>query len=106
MGIEVIDLICWGEIQILAFFFRPNKEAKIRRYWNWYHHWFGRIALSFGALNIVLGIQIGGAGNEWKLGYGFLLSIILIAVIVLEALAWMKRSEKTAMNSFQMNPVP
>jgi len=61
---------------------RPNKEAKIRKYWNWYHHWFGRIALFFGALNIVLGIQIGGAGNEWKLGYGFLLSIILIALMI------------------------
>jgi len=53
-----------------------------------------------------LGIQIGGAGNEWKLGYGFLLSIILIAVIVLEALAWVKRSDKAAMDSFQMNPSP
>ncbi|XP_038878078.1 cytochrome b561 and DOMON domain-containing protein At3g61750 [Benincasa hispida] len=104
-GIGIFVLV-FSILQVLAFFLRPNKEAKIRKYWNWYHHWFGRIALFFGALNIVLGIQIGGAGNEWKVGYGFLLSIILIAVIVLEALAWMKRSDKAAMNSFQMNPVP
>lgn len=90
----------------MAFFLRPNKEAKIRRYWNWYHHSFGRLALLFGALNIVLGMQIGGAGNDWKIGYGFLLGVVLLSAIVLEVLKWIKRSEEKKMAStFQMNPV-
>ncbi|XP_057980170.1 cytochrome b561 and DOMON domain-containing protein At3g61750 [Malania oleifera] len=93
-------------LQILAFFVRPDVDSKIRRYWNWYHHWFGRLALFFGAVNIVLGIQVGGAGNSWKIGYGFLLSVILVTVIVLEALSWMRRSDKTGQHpAFQMNPI-
>lgn len=91
----------------MAFFIRPSKDSKFRRFWNWYHHWFGRLALFFGAVNIVLGIQIGYAGNEWKIGYGFLLAVILLAVIALETLSWMKkRSDKTITPpTFQMNPV-
>ncbi|KAL5572106.1 hypothetical protein UlMin_021703 [Ulmus minor] len=110
-GIGIFVLVL-SILQILAFFLRPNNEAKVRRYWNWYHHWFGRIALFFGAVNIVLGIQIGGAGNDWKIGYGFLLGIVLLSVIVLEVLRYMRRQEEKSMPSiptipsdFQMNPV-
>ncbi|GAV56849.1 Cytochrom_B561 domain-containing protein/DOMON domain-containing protein [Cephalotus follicularis] len=96
-------------LQILAVFLRPNKDAKIRKYWNWYHHWFGRIALFFGALNVMLGIQVGYAGNAWKTGYGFLLGMIFVTIIVLEALLWMRKSnleEKTpSPPSFPMNPI-
>ncbi|KAK9279337.1 hypothetical protein L1049_013016 [Liquidambar formosana] len=104
-GIGIFALVL-GILQILAFFLRPNKDAKMRKFWNWYHHWFGRLALFFGALNIVLGIQIGGAGNDWKIGYGFLLGTILVAVIVLEALAYIKRSEKSSPPpAFPLNPI-
>lgn len=93
-------------VQILAFFLRPNKDSKIRKIWNLYHGWFGRIALFFAALNIVLGMQAAGAGNDWKIGYGFLVSIIVVAVIVLEVLAYLKRSEKRSLPpNFQMDPV-
>ncbi|XP_061999787.1 cytochrome b561 and DOMON domain-containing protein At3g61750 [Rosa rugosa] len=104
IGIFVLVLII---LQILAFFLRPGKDAKIRKYWNWYHHWFGRFAIFFAAVNIVLGINIGAAGIEWKISYGFFLSGILIAVIVLEVLARMRRTENKNMPpNFQMNPVP
>ncbi|KAK2650073.1 hypothetical protein Ddye_017562 [Dipteronia dyeriana] len=105
-GVGIFILVL-SILQILAFFLRPGKDSKIRRYWNWYHHWFGRLALFFGALNIVLGMQIGYAGNDWKIGYGFLLGIILLAVIVLEALSWKKKSHKLndPPPTFQMNPI-
>ena len=91
--------------QILAFFLRPNNEAKIRKYWNWYHHSSGRLALFFAALNILLGIQIGGAGNDLKIGYGFILGVVLLSAIVLEVLKWMKRSEDAKMDpNFPINP--
>ncbi|KAJ4827849.1 hypothetical protein Tsubulata_012995 [Turnera subulata] len=35
IGIFVLTL---SILQVLAFFLRPKKEAKIRKYWNWYHH--------------------------------------------------------------------
>ncbi|CAN6566024.1 unnamed protein product [Malus baccata var. baccata] len=96
-----------SNLQILAFFLRPNKDANnIRKYWNWYHHWLGRSAVFFAAVNIVLGIKIGGEGNDWKVGYGFLLGVILVSVIVLEVLARMRRTEKGDITpNFQMNPI-
>ncbi|EAY75379.1 hypothetical protein OsI_03276 [Oryza sativa Indica Group] len=85
LGIFVLVL---GILQILAFFLRPHKDSKYRKYWNWYHHWVGRLALFFAAINIVLGIKVGAAGNSWKIGYGFNLAILLITIITLEVLLW------------------
>lgn len=83
-----------SNIQILAFFLRPNKDSKYRSYWNWYHHWFGRLALFFTAVNIVIGIRIGDAGNSWKIGYGFNLAVLLTASIILEVLLWTRWSKR------------
>ena len=56
-------------------------------------------------MNIVLGIQAAGAGSDWKIGYGFLVGITVVAAIVLEALAYLKRSEMRSMPpSCQMDP--
>uniref|UniRef100_A0ACD5VTQ6 Uncharacterized protein n=1 Tax=Avena sativa TaxID=4498 RepID=A0ACD5VTQ6_AVESA len=85
LGIFVLVL---GILQILAFFLRPNKDSKYRKYWNWYHHWVGRLVLFFAAVNIVVGIKVGGAGNSWKVGYGFNVAILLITIITLEVLLW------------------
>ncbi|KAJ4957155.1 hypothetical protein NE237_013938 [Protea cynaroides] len=38
IGIFVLTLAI---LQVMAFFIRPNKDSKIRKYWNWYHHWLG-----------------------------------------------------------------
>jgi len=88
----------------LAFFIRPNKETKIRRLWAAYHQWFGVLTLFFGALNIMLGIQVAAAGSEWKIGYGFLLGTIILTAIVLQVLSMLRSSEKpTQPSSFPMN---
>ncbi|XP_010469118.1 PREDICTED: cytochrome b561 and DOMON domain-containing protein At3g61750-like [Camelina sativa] len=82
-----IFLLVLSILQVLAFFARPQKETKMRRYWNWYHHWIGRISLFFGAVNIVLGIRMANNGGDgWKIGYGFVLSLTLLAFVVLEIL--------------------
>ncbi|XP_008783208.1 cytochrome b561 and DOMON domain-containing protein At3g61750 [Phoenix dactylifera] len=92
LGIFILVL---GILQVIAFFLRPDKDSKIRKYWNWYHHWVGRLLLFLAAINIAFGIQVGGAGNSWKVGYGINLSVILIAVTVLETMLWTKWSNKT-----------
>ncbi|XP_012083214.1 cytochrome b561 and DOMON domain-containing protein At3g61750 [Jatropha curcas] len=103
IGIFVLTL---SILQILAFFLRPKKDAKIRKYWNWYHGWVGRVALFFGSLNVVLGIHAGSAGVAWKICYGFLVSAILVTVIILETVSWMWKSEtRNTSPSFQMNPI-
>lgn len=48
-------------------------------------------------MNIVLGMQAAGAGNDWRIGYGFLLTIVIVAVIVFEVLAYLKRREKRSL---------
>ncbi|KAL1809462.1 hypothetical protein DCAR_0729004 [Daucus carota subsp. sativus] len=102
-GIGIFVLVL-SILQVLAFFLRPDKDSKNRRIWNLYHQWFGRIALFFGALNIVLGIQYANAGNEWRLGYGFLLAIILLTCIVLEALLKLRKAKEAhSPPDFQMN---
>lgn len=64
------------------------------------------MALFFAALNIVLGMQAAGAGNDWKTSYGFLVSIIIVVVIVLEILAYLKRAEKHSLPpNFHMESV-
>ncbi|KAF8379704.1 hypothetical protein HHK36_029148 [Tetracentron sinense] len=93
-------------LQVMALFLRPKKDSKSRKYWNWYHHWVGRFVLFFGALNILLGIQAGGGGRVWNLGYGFLLAIILIIIIVLESLLWIRGTEKPVRPpAFQMSSI-
>ncbi|KAL8138428.1 hypothetical protein V2J09_004429 [Rumex salicifolius] len=58
-------------LQALAFFIRPDRESKIRALWNTYHKLFGVVALFLGALDVVLGIQVGGAGSQWKIAYAY-----------------------------------
>ncbi|XP_027335955.1 cytochrome b561 and DOMON domain-containing protein At3g61750-like [Abrus precatorius] len=101
IGIFVMAL---SILQISAFFLRPNKDSKMRKIWNWYHSWFGRLALLFAAINIVLGMQAAGAGSDWKIGYGFLVGTVVVTAIVLEVLAYLKRSESLPPN-FQVDPV-
>ncbi|KAF6991801.1 hypothetical protein CFC21_008847 [Triticum aestivum] len=93
LGIFILFL---GILQVLAFFLRPNTDSKYRKYWNWYHHWSGRLVLFFAAVNIVLGIHVGGGHDSWKIGYGFNLAILLVAVIGLEFMLWTRWSKNSA----------
>ncbi|KAK1268642.1 hypothetical protein QJS04_geneDACA022768 [Acorus gramineus] len=102
LGIFVLVL---GILQVLAFFLKPDKDSKIRRYWNWYHHWAGRLVLFLAAVNISVGIHVGSAGSVWKVCYGIDLAILLITVILLETMLWLRCSKKTTdAPAFQMQP--
>ncbi|GJU97455.1 dynamin-related protein 5A [Tanacetum coccineum] len=100
-----ITAIVLSVLQVMAFFIRPDKDSKHRKYWNWYHHYVGRIALFFGALNILLGIQLANAGNSWKIGYGFVLAAVILASIVLEVLKLKTPSKFSLDPPFPMDPV-
>ena len=47
----------------------------------------------YAAINIVLGMQAAGAGSDWKIGYGFVFGIMVVVAIVLEVLAYLKKSD-------------
>ncbi|KAK4339394.1 hypothetical protein RND71_040856 [Anisodus tanguticus] len=80
-------------LQVLAFFVRTDKDSKYRKYWNLYHSWMG-IALFFGAVNIVSGMHYEGAGQGWKIGYGFVLGSTMLACIILETLLRLKKLDE------------
>jgi uncharacterized membrane protein len=74
--------------QVISFFLHPNPDSKTRKYWNRYHHWLGRLCLFLAAVNVALGIEIGGAKMSWKVIYGAFISVILITVTFLEIMLW------------------
>ncbi|KAM0859192.1 hypothetical protein ACQ4PT_047358 [Festuca glaucescens] len=98
LGISVLAL---GSLQVIAFFLHPNPDSKTRKYWNRYHHWSGRLCLFLAAVNVALGIEIGGANMSWKVIYGAFISVILITVTFLEIMLW-NRLAKASTPGFQM----
>ncbi|OIT25942.1 PREDICTED: cytochrome b561 and DOMON domain-containing protein At3g61750-like [Nicotiana attenuata] len=104
-GIGILVLVL-SILQVLAFFLRPDRDSKYRKCWNLYHGWTGRIALFFGAVNIVLGMHYAGAGESWKIGYGFLLGTIMLVSIVLETLLRLKKlDEPNRPPTYPMNSI-
>ncbi|CAK9221662.1 unnamed protein product [Sphagnum jensenii] len=91
LGIFVFVLAC---LQILAIVLRPKKDAKLRRYWNWYHSWVGRIALLLAAVNILVGIHVAHEKRSVTVGYGVIAALEITAFLLLESLYWIKRSKK------------
>ncbi|CAN6444708.1 unnamed protein product [Victoria cruziana] len=93
-------------LQVSAVLLRPHKDAKFRKYWNWYHHWVGRTALVLAAANIFIGIHVGKPGKSWKVGYGFNLAVLLLTVVILEVILRMRQFKKSrGAATPQMGPV-
>lgn len=85
-------VFCLSILQVLELILRPDKTSKWRK--DWKHHWVGRLALFLGALKIVIGLLVQEAGSGWKIGYGFLITFILVTVTVLDVSLGLGRSNK------------
>ncbi|KAL8516503.1 hypothetical protein ACS0TY_014954 [Phlomoides rotata] len=81
LGIIIFTLGC---LQILALLIRPDKAAKVRKYWNWYHFGVGRILILLASINVFYGIHLGGAGSSWNVGFAAFLVIIFIITLIME----------------------
>ncbi|KAK3184619.1 hypothetical protein Dsin_031905 [Dipteronia sinensis] len=81
LGILILVLGC---LQIMAFLARPNKESKVRKYWNWYHYTVGRILIIFAISNVFYGIHLGEKGTGWRAGYAVVISFLILFAIILE----------------------
>lgn len=76
-------------LQIMALVLRPKVDAKVRRYWNWYHGGVGRLAIFLAVVNVFLGISMAEhTENSFKVAYIAILSIEFLAFIILEVLYW------------------
>ncbi|KAK1412699.1 hypothetical protein QVD17_34158 [Tagetes erecta] len=81
LGSTILALGC---LQILALLLRPSIDAKTRKYWNWYHHNIGRLMILFAIVNIFYGVHLAKAGSSWNVGYGVILGIFAITIVILE----------------------
>ncbi|KAL5562269.1 hypothetical protein UlMin_032016 [Ulmus minor] len=88
LGIFIFVLAC---LQVTALLARPNKEAKTRKYWNWYHYTVGRILVVFAIANVFYGIHLGGEGKGWNAGYGAVLFVLFVASALFEYRMWMRK---------------
>ncbi|MFS7953937.1 putative cytochrome b561/ferric reductase transmembrane [Helianthus anomalus] len=79
-----VTILVFGFLQVLAFLARPSIDAKARKYWNWYHHNVGRLMILFAIVNIFYGIHLAKAGSSWNGGYGFILALFVITILILE----------------------
>lgn len=77
----------------MAFLIRPDKSSKIRRYWNWYHHYVGRAAIALAVANIFLGLSVAHEDGSWTVGYVIFLVVWVIASLLLELKRRMKKDD-------------
>lgn len=71
-------------MQVMAILARPDKSSKVRKYWNWYHHYLGRGAIALGIANIFCELSLGGEESSWSIGYGVYLGVWFLVCLVLE----------------------
>lgn len=71
-------------LQVLAVFWRPKKETKVRMYWNWYHHLVGSLAIFLAIVNIFVGLNMAHSEQSFRVGTVTLLAILVAAFIILE----------------------
>lgn len=71
-------------LQVMAFLARPNKESKVRKYWNWYHYIVGRVLIFLAAVNVFYGIHLGNGGTAWNAGYAVVLVVLVVVSVLLQ----------------------
>jgi hypothetical protein len=86
IGVAVLVCAC---LQVMALLARPAKETKARRYWNWYHHNVGRVAVVLGVANIFYGLSLANERQEWSYVYGIFIGVFAVVYLVLEE--WRRR---------------
>ncbi|CAO2182059.1 unnamed protein product [Urochloa humidicola] len=85
VGVAVLVMGC---LQVLAFLARPGKGSKVRRYWNWYHHYVGRAAVACAVANVFVGLSIAHEEAAAAAFYGVFLGVCVVAAAVLEVRLW------------------
>ncbi|KAK7412722.1 hypothetical protein VNO78_04299 [Psophocarpus tetragonolobus] len=102
-----IVLFCLGTLQVFALLLRPNKDHKIRIYWNIYHYAIGYATIIISIINIFKGfealeVSVGDRYENWKHAYIGIIAALGGIAVLLEAYTWMvvlkrrKSENKTA----------
>ncbi|THU49778.1 hypothetical protein C4D60_Mb06t13110 [Musa balbisiana] len=79
-----IAILVGGCLQVTALLARPGKASKVRKYWNWYHHYVGRAAVVCAVANVFYGFKIAEETKSWNIGYGVFVAVWGFIAIFLE----------------------
>lgn len=102
-----IVLFCLGTLQVFALLLRPNKDHKIRFYWNLYHWGLGYATIIISIINIFRGFDalensVADRYDDWKHAYIGIIAALGGIAVLLEAYTWIivlkrrKSESKTA----------
>ncbi|OIV96066.1 hypothetical protein TanjilG_27170 [Lupinus angustifolius] len=102
-----IIIFCLGTLQVFALLLRPNKDHKIRIYWNIYHYLIGYSTIIISIVNIFKGfealeVSVQDRYNDWKHAYIGIIAALGGIALILEAYTWIivirrrKSESKTA----------
>ncbi|KAM3387912.1 hypothetical protein ACQJBY_010621 [Aegilops geniculata] len=81
IGISILSMAC---LQVTAVLARPDKTSKVRRFWNWYHHNIGRVAILLAMANVFLGLTIAKEVSAYIVSYGVFVAVWIMAVAAFE----------------------
>lgn len=89
-----IVLVTLATLQVFALFLRPNKDHKLRFYWNIYHHVVGYVTISISITNVFKGFEalgdfVGDRYKNWKHAYIGIIGALGGIAVLLEAYTWM-----------------
>ncbi|CAM0904028.1 unnamed protein product [Alopecurus aequalis] len=79
-----IAILAMASLQVTAVLARPNKTSKVRRFWNWYHHNIGRVAIVLAMVNVFLGLTIAKEVSAYIVSYGVFVAVWVMAVVAFE----------------------
>ncbi|KAL5097496.1 hypothetical protein RYX36_001823 [Vicia faba] len=88
-----ITLFCLGTLQVFALLLRPNKDHKVRVYWNFYHWGIGYATIIISIINIFKGfealeVSAGNRYDNWKHAYTGIIAALGGIAVLLEAYTW------------------
>ncbi|KAL6650965.1 hypothetical protein ACP70R_009890 [Stipagrostis hirtigluma subsp. patula] len=79
-----IAVLVMATLQVMAVLARPDKTSKVRRFWNWYHHNVGRVAILLAIGNVFLGLSIAQEVSPYIVSYGVFAAVWVVAVAAFE----------------------
>jgi hypothetical protein len=89
-----IVLATFATLQVFALFLRPNKDHKLRFYWNMYHYLVGYATIIISIVNVFKGFEalgdfVGDRYKNWKHAYIGIIGALGGIAVFLEAYTWM-----------------
>ncbi|KAK9055621.1 hypothetical protein SSX86_026706 [Deinandra increscens subsp. villosa] len=94
-----IALFSLATVQVFALFLRPNKDHKLRFYWNIYHHGIGYAILVLGIINVFKGLDILSPESKWRTSYIVVISTLGAIALLLEVITWIVTLKKKSSKS-------